>query len=157
MDECNPTYTPMESNLKFKEVEVVYEDSIEFRKLLGSLRYLTHTHVNLMFCVCFLSHFMEKPTMEHVKAAKGTLMYVKGIVNFGLIYMKGQNDAKLAGYYDSDLAGHKHGRNHTSGQIFFYGDMLITWSSKKNLLFHHVRLSISPRLLLHVRVFGCNI
>ena len=66
------------------KVGEVYEDSIEFRKLLGSLRYLTHTRVDLMLCVCFLSHFMEKLTIEHVKAAKGTLRYVKGIVSFGM-------------------------------------------------------------------------
>ena len=58
IDECNPTYTPMEANLRFKDVGELYEDSTEFRKLLGSLRYLTHARVKLMFGVGYLIHVM---------------------------------------------------------------------------------------------------
>ena len=97
MNECNPTYTPTEANVKFKEVGEVYEDSFEFRMLLGSLRYLTRTCSFMIFSVEYLSCFMEKPTLEHVKLAWRIRRYVKGIVNFGLIYMREKNDAKLVG------------------------------------------------------------
>ena len=70
MDECNPTYTPMDVNTKFKEMGGVNENSIELRRLMRRLRYLTHTHADLMFNVWYLSRFMKKPTMDHVKTTK---------------------------------------------------------------------------------------
>ena len=65
---------------------------------------LTHTLADLMFRVEYLSYFMEKLTSEHVKAAKRILRYVKVIVNFGLIYVKGENEAEFVGYSNDDFA-----------------------------------------------------
>jgi hypothetical protein len=40
-------------------------DPTHYRRLVGSLRYLVHTRPDLAFAVGYLSHFMERPTMEH--------------------------------------------------------------------------------------------
>ena len=159
MDECNPTYAPMNVNIKFKEMGGVNENSIEFKRLMGSLRYLTHTHADLMFNVWYLSRFMEKPTLDHVKTTKRILRYLKRTVNFGLIYMKGKNEAELVIHFDSNFACDKHDRKRTSTYIFFLSDRQSYGApaNKRSLLFHQVRLSISPLLLLHVNVFSGNV
>ena len=73
MIESNPTLTPLEVKLKFSQNdEGNLIDSSHYRSLMGSLRYLTHTWPDLLFCVRFSSRFMEKPTSEHLKCAKKT-------------------------------------------------------------------------------------
>ena len=39
--------------------------------------------------------------------------------------------ARLVGYSDSDFSGDEQDRKSTSGQVFFLGDMLISWASQK--------------------------
>lgn len=51
-----------------------------------------------------VSCFMEKPTTKHLKAVKGVLRYVKGIVDYGLVYSKGKNENIIYGYSNIDLA-----------------------------------------------------
>lgn len=51
--------------------------------------------------------------MMHQLAAKRILRYVKGTLNFGLVYTKGSGSDLLTGYSDSDLAGHVDDRRST--------------------------------------------
>ena len=88
--ESNPTLT-LEVKLEFDENDE--GDLIDFsyyRSLMESLRYLTRTRLDLLFCVGFLSQFMEKPTSEHWKCAKRVLRYVIGKTNFSLICKRGR-------------------------------------------------------------------
>ena len=50
--------------------------------------------------------------------------------HFGLWYPKG-NKLTLVAYIDVDLAGNINDRISTSGEIFFLGDCLVSWLSKK--------------------------
>ena len=45
---------------------------------MGSLRYLTHSRPDLMFCTRYLNKYMENLSMEHFGSAKFVLRYVKG-------------------------------------------------------------------------------
>jgi hypothetical protein len=66
MGGCNPAHTPMEEQLKlscYSESEVV--DAMQYQRLVGSLRYLVHTRLDLAFAVGYVSRFMEQPTVEH--------------------------------------------------------------------------------------------
>ena len=74
---------------------------------------------------------MERPTIEHLTALKPVLSYLRGKIGYGLVYLKGQSKARLVGYSDSDFAGDEQDRKSTSGQVFFLGDMLISWASQK--------------------------
>ena len=63
MMNCNSALTPMETQLKFfKNGLDSSVDSTLYQSLIGSLRYLTHTHPDLVFGVIFLSRFLENPT-----------------------------------------------------------------------------------------------
>ena len=59
--ECNSSQTPLEVKLMLSQDDSKnLVDSTTFRSLMGSLRYLTHTRPDLMFCSGYLSKYMEK-------------------------------------------------------------------------------------------------
>ena len=115
MEECNLAQTPLEARMKLSQQEGPLVDSTFFRSLIGSLRYLTHTHPDLSYSVGFLSRFMERPTVEHLTALKRVLRYLRGTIGYGLVYLKGQSKARLVGYSDSDFAGNEQDRKSTLG------------------------------------------
>jgi hypothetical protein len=56
-------------------------------------------------------------------------------VNWGLQFKKGQEQAVLIGFSDSNFAGDVDSRKSTSSMIFFLNQSLVTWqSTKKNVL-----------------------
>jgi hypothetical protein len=57
--DCNPALTPMEERLKFSRDSMMEEvDATQYRRLMGSLRYLSHTRPDLVFSVGYVSRFM---------------------------------------------------------------------------------------------------
>lgn len=61
-------------------------DSTMYKKLAGSLMYMTVTRLDLMYVICLLSRIMSNPTKLHLQAAKRVLRYLKGIVDLGVFY-----------------------------------------------------------------------
>ena len=74
---------------------------------------------------------MDKPSSEHLSAAKRILRYLKGTENFGLLYNIRNRDLKISGYSDSDFARDINDRKSTSEQIFLLGGLPITWNTVK--------------------------
>jgi hypothetical protein len=53
----------MEERLKLSRDSTTEEvDVTQYRRLVGSLRYLTHTRSDLVFFVGYVSWFMQRPT-----------------------------------------------------------------------------------------------
>ncbi|WVZ87756.1 hypothetical protein U9M48_034345 [Paspalum notatum var. saurae] len=66
LTDCNPALTPMEERLKLSRDSTTEEvDATQYRRLVGSLRYLVHTRPDLAFSVGYVSRFMRRPTTEH--------------------------------------------------------------------------------------------
>ena len=97
---------------------------------MGSLNYLTTTRPDLSYFVSILSQFLSKPCETHWKDAKQVLRYLKGTVDYGLLYTNVSN-VQLEGYSDSDWAGNPDDRKSTSGYAFNIGLGVISWSNKK--------------------------
>nr|GEW57274.1 uncharacterized mitochondrial protein AtMg00810-like [Tanacetum cinerariifolium] len=74
-----------------------------------------------------ISRFMEKPT----QAVKRILRYVKGTLDYGLTYTKGESKVTITGYTDSDLANDVNDRRSTGGMAFYVNGNLVTWASQK--------------------------
>lgn len=86
---CNPCNYPMEQRLQLdKDEGGQLVNATEFRCIVGSLRYLTHTRPDISYAVRVVSRFMEKSTVKHQQAVKHILRYVKGTINYGLVYVK---------------------------------------------------------------------
>ena len=59
MKECNSTSTPTEPRLQLsKDPEEDDVDPTQYRRLIGSLRYLCHTRHDLAYSVSMVSRFM---------------------------------------------------------------------------------------------------
>ena len=92
---------------------------------------MTHTRPDLLYSVGILSRYMETPTSDHLSATNRILRYVKGTIDFGLIYLKCQIQDALFGYSDSDFAGDVDDRRSTTGYAFFIGSSIVSWGSIK--------------------------
>lgn len=106
-------------------------DATEFKSNVGGLRYLVHTRPDIAYSVGIISRYMEKPTVLHQQAAKRILRYVRGTLEYGLVYTKDSENNLLSGYSDSDLVGHVDDRRSTGGMAFYLNESLVTWVSQK--------------------------
>lgn len=131
MNEAKKASTPMEIHLKLlKEDGKSLENPHLYRKLSGSLIYLTITRPDLAYSVSVISQFVQKPRVPHWIATKRILRYVKKTEEFGLKYGRNK-ELKLIGFTDADWAGDTNDRRSTSGHCFLFGSAAITWCSRK--------------------------
>ncbi|KAG6480401.1 hypothetical protein ZIOFF_063901 [Zingiber officinale] len=132
MADCNATKHPMEPMTRLhKDLEGIPVDTTEYRRIIGCLRYLLHTRLDLSYSVELASRYMERPTIMHHKVIKQILRYLKGKIYFGLVYIKGPHEISIFGYSDSDLADDLDGRKSTSGMTFYFNECLVSWNSQK--------------------------
>ncbi|KAJ7279841.1 hypothetical protein O6H91_Y375400 [Diphasiastrum complanatum] len=131
MKDCKGVETLMEVSVKVSKEsdEASFEDIITYRRLIGSLIYLTITRPDLSFCVGKLSQYMQSPLICHWKSAKRVLRYISATRNFGIVY-QGTNIC-LRAYSDLDFAGEKVDRRSTSAFATFLCGGVISWLSKK--------------------------
>lgn len=107
-------------------------DATYYRSIVGSLRYLVNTRPDIAYSVGIVSRFMESPSEAHMTSVKQILRYVRGTVNLGCFYGRGNGEhSVLLGYSDSDLAGDINDRKSTTGAMFFLGSSPVTWFSQK--------------------------
>ena len=131
MENSREKTTPMEPNLKLARSEgKSLVDATFFRQLVGSLFYLTITRPDIAFSVGVVSQFMDQPHETHLVAAKRILCYIKGTLNYGLMYEKSKSFL-LSGFVDADWAGDVNDRRSTTGFCFTAGSAAISWCSKK--------------------------
>jgi hypothetical protein len=128
LTDCNPALTPMEEKLKLSRDSTTEEvDATQYRRLVGSLRYLAHTWPDLAFSVGYISRFMQRPTTEHQQAMKRIIRYVAGTLDHSLYYPRCPGESHLVGYSDSDHAGDIDTSKRTSGVLFFFDKCLVSW------------------------------
>lgn len=104
--ECNAVKFPMDHNLQIhadKDGQTV--NHTQYKSMVGGLRYMVHTCPDIAFAVGIVSRYMERPTELHLNAVKQNFHYVKGTIDYGLVYTKNHGNYMLTGYSDSDLPG----------------------------------------------------
>ncbi|WOH04396.1 hypothetical protein DCAR_0623805 [Daucus carota subsp. sativus] len=137
MLECKPVPTPMVPNSKLcSEEGQELKDGTVYRQLVGSLIYLTLSRPDISYAVGVISRFMQNPRKPHFEAAKRILRYIKGSIDYGLLYKKNE-DCELAGYCDADYAGDCDTRRSTTGYVFTLGSTAISWCSKRQPTVSH--------------------
>jgi len=131
MLDCKPISTPMDPNVKFQKDEGRnLEDVTMYQKMVGSLIYLTLTRPDISYSVGVVSRYMSNPKKPHLDAVRRILRYIKGTINFGILYKK-IKDYQIVGYCDADYAGDYDTRRSTTGYSFTLGSGVISWCSKR--------------------------
>ena len=64
------------------------DDTTMYRQLVGSLIYLTLVRSNITYAVRIVSRFMQNPKETHLEAMRRILRYIKGTIDYGLLYKK---------------------------------------------------------------------
>lgn len=98
----------------------------QYRRIIRSLLYLTHTRPDLIFEVGMVSHFMQSPTMYHLGAVKRILHYISRTLDYRIHYTH-TNKFNLIGFTDSDWGASQVDRRSTTGWAFFLGSTMIAW------------------------------
>ena len=128
---CKSAATPIATETKLsRNDEGSGVDPTQFKRLVGSLMYLTATRPDILYAVSLISRFMEAPKASHWQVGKRILRYIAGTAEYGILYSS-NSEFKLIGFADSDFAGSQDDRNSTSGYVFNLGSGAIAWSSKK--------------------------
>ncbi|XP_070004809.1 secreted RxLR effector protein 161-like [Nicotiana sylvestris] len=80
-------------------------ESIPYSSVVGSLMYAqTCTRPNISFVVGMLGRYQSNLGIDHWKATKKVLRYLKGMNDYMLMYRRSKH-LEVVGYSDSDFAG----------------------------------------------------
>ena len=101
-----------------------------YRRLVGSLVYLTVTRPDISYAVHQVSQYLSAPRSTHYAAILHILRYLKGTLFHGLFY-SAQSPLVLRAFSDADWAGDPTYRRSTTGYCFLLSSSLISWRSKK--------------------------
>eukprot|EP00268_Persea_americana_P043326 TRINITY_DN4352_c0_g1_i1.p1 TRINITY_DN4352_c0_g1~~TRINITY_DN4352_c0_g1_i1.p1 ORF type:complete len:237 (+),score=16.94 TRINITY_DN4352_c0_g1_i1:1085-1795(+) len=105
-------------------------DQTIYRKLIGSLVYLTITRPDISYVVNLVSQFMTQPTRLHLAAVKRIIHYLQGTSERG-IFSPAASAMQLQAYCNVDWAGCPNIRRPTTRWCVFLGNALISWKCKK--------------------------
>nr|GEY61490.1 retrovirus-related Pol polyprotein from transposon TNT 1-94 [Tanacetum cinerariifolium] len=89
-------------------------DPTRYRRMVGSLMYLSDSRPDIVFAVCMCARYQAKPTDKHLQVIKRIFKYLKGTIHMGLWYLKDFGFA-LKAFADADYAGCQDTRRSTSG------------------------------------------
>nr|KYP71075.1 hypothetical protein KK1_010318 [Cajanus cajan] len=131
MHEAKPVTTPQATTCDLATTgDASTCDITIYRKLVGSLQYLSLTIPDIAFSVNKLSQYMQAPTGLHMQVAKRILRYLKGTIDFGL-HLRKSNSLQLHAFCDLDWAGDSRDMKSTGAYIVYLGSNPISWSCKK--------------------------
>ncbi len=141
MLDCKPLLTPMDPNKKLSvaqspttEAERAEMAAIPYIQATGGILWLARcTRPDLAKAVGVLCRFNANPGMEHWKALKHLLRFIRGSLDYRIEYSAA---AALPGpqmfrtYSDADHGGNVDNGKSTSGYLILIGGGAVDWSSK---------------------------
>ncbi|KAK9060220.1 hypothetical protein SSX86_020924 [Deinandra increscens subsp. villosa] len=131
MSTCNPVATPVDTQSKLGVSSGPdFDNPTLYRSLAGALQYLTFTRPDISYAVQQVCVHMHAPRLDHWNALKRILRYLQGTSHYGLTLGRATSSDLLA-YTDANWAGCPDTRRSTSGYCVYFGDNLISWSSKR--------------------------
>ncbi|KAH7546443.1 hypothetical protein FEM48_Zijuj01G0201400 [Ziziphus jujuba var. spinosa] len=126
LHEATSVDTPMELNVKLRKKEGdLLTDLSLYRKLVGSLVYLTITRSDISFAVQQVNQFLQTPRHLHLATVHRIIRYVDGTSAHGLFF-PASNAPRLASYSDAHWAGCAYTRHSIIGWCVFLGAALIS-------------------------------
>ena len=141
MKDCSPSVAPIVKGDRFhlnqcpkNDFEREQMSNIPYASAVGSLMYAqVCTRPDIAFAVGMLGRYQSNPGMDHWRAAKKVMRYLKGTKDYMLMYRR-TDSLEVVGYVDSDFAGCVDSRKSTSGYIFMLAGGAVSWKSVKQSL-----------------------
>jgi hypothetical protein len=131
MTNCKPVATPADTQQKASAGDgILLDDATSYRSIVGALQYLTITRPDIAYAVQQVCLHMHTPRDVHLTMLKRILRYIKGTIHFG-IQLRTASPSTITAYSDADWAGCPDTRRSTSGFCIFFGNSLVSWSSKR--------------------------
>lgn len=132
MSQCKPVKTPACTD-NILQADSHAFDPTSFREIVGALLFLsTRTRPDISIAVGMSARNVSKPNLQHMRAAKRVLRYLRGTSNFVLHLSPKPGD--LVAYADADWGGDKGDRKSTSGYILQLGNTSVLWKTSKQKL-----------------------
>ncbi|KAK1660667.1 hypothetical protein QYE76_048826 [Lolium multiflorum] len=155
MSDCHPLATPVDTQAKLSSSDGdLLADATEYRSLAGALQYLTLTRPDVSYAVQQICLHMHAPCAPHLALVKRVLRYVRGTLEFGL-HLRASSSTTLTAYSDADWAGCPDSRRSTSGYCVYYGDSLISWSSRRQTIVSRSSAEDEYRAVAHAVAECC--
>ncbi|PKU73841.1 Retrovirus-related Pol polyprotein from transposon TNT 1-94 [Dendrobium catenatum] len=132
MANCKAAPTPITPTSKHAAINSKpFSDAYLYRRLAGSLQYLSITRPDIAFATNQVCQHMQSPTDHDFQNLKRILRYIKGTLTHGLPIIPG--DTALHTFTDADWASDIADRKSISGFCTFMGPNLLSWSVKKQI------------------------
>lgn len=102
MASCNPLVTLVELKAKIEKSIEKDVDVTLFKQIVGSLRYLCNSRLDICYGVGLISKLMDDPRKPHMVVAKRIMRYFQGTLEFGVLFpdKMQQEKSMLIGYLD---------------------------------------------------------
>ena len=84
--------TPMVTGCKLsKDNESTDVDQSSYMSMIGSLLYITTSHLDIMHVVAMVGRYQSTPKQSHLLAVKRIFRYLKQTMKYDLSYPRNQN------------------------------------------------------------------
>ena len=107
--------------------------NIPYLSAVGTLQYLaTTTRPDIFYAVGVLARFNTNPGVKHWKAVQHLFRYLKGSLDYKLVYGPTANDSSqlFITYTDADHGGNPDNGRSTGGYAVIIGGAAVSWSSR---------------------------
>lgn len=113
--------------------------NVPYKEAVGSLLYLAVvSRPDIAFAVSEVSQYSVFPKKIHWNAVKRILKYIKGTLDYGILFKSRTKDFRLEAFSDADYARDQATGKSISGFLIRLNDSPISWGSRKQT---HVSLS----------------
>lgn len=143
MSDCNPVGTSLNPNVKLTKDQcpqtlAEQEEMLNFPYInaVGAIAYLAvATRPDLAYAVGVLARFSSNPGIEHKGALKHLLRYIKGTLDYGLVYTKPTSPILSPSdlfetFSDADHGGNPDNGKSTGGYVVKMAGAAVSWRSR---------------------------
>jgi hypothetical protein len=136
MLDCHLVETPVDSKfvLNKSQGDFDYEvgADIPYKEVVGSLMYTSViSRPDILFAISDVARYSKNPRRSLWMAVKRIFRYLKGTINFDILYSGSKDDLIVKGFCDVDFANDTINRKSRTWYIFMLGEGAIAWCSMK--------------------------